>query len=144
MIQITPNVIASDTHLGSFLVYSAFRLLGHGRETAFQLWAVSIFTLNYFVTWIVLPKAEVSFGWKYLPGASGIRAVTRCMLVGIYPLAFVFGALLSFLLTNQIRIGIGWSNQFIGLGILALTLADQAAKVSSVEGVRSVGAVKWC
>jgi hypothetical protein len=66
------------------------------------------------------------------------------MLVGIYPLAFVFGALLSFLLTNQIRIGIGWSNQFIGLGILALTLADQAAKVSSVEGVRSVGAVKWC
>jgi hypothetical protein len=43
-----PNVIAySDNHLGSLLFYSAFRLLGQGRETAFQLWVVTIFTLNY-------------------------------------------------------------------------------------------------
>jgi hypothetical protein len=52
-----PNVIAlSDNHLGSILFYSAFRLLGHGRETAFQLWLVLIFTLNYFVTWFVLRR----------------------------------------------------------------------------------------
>jgi hypothetical protein len=70
--------------------------------------------------------------WEYLPGAGGIRAVTRCMLLGIYPLAFVSGALLSFLLANRIRIETGWSNEFIGLGILALTVADQAAKVGSV------------
>jgi hypothetical protein len=71
--------------------------------------------------------------WKFLPGAGGIRAVTRWMLVGIYPLAFVFGALLSFFLTNRIRIGTGWSNQFVGLGILALAVADQAGRVGSVS-----------
>jgi hypothetical protein len=51
------NVITySDNHLGSFLFYSVFRLLGAGRETAFQLWGITLFTLNYFVTWIVLRR----------------------------------------------------------------------------------------
>jgi hypothetical protein len=51
------NVITySDNHLGSFLFYSVFRILGADRETAFQLWAITLFTLNYFVTWIVLRK----------------------------------------------------------------------------------------
>ena len=51
------NVIAySDNHLGTFLFYSVFRILGVSRETAFQLWAVTLFTLNYLVTWIVLRK----------------------------------------------------------------------------------------
>ena len=71
--------------------------------------------------------------WKFLPGAGGIRAVTRCMLVGIYPLAFVFGTLLSFLLKNRIRTGRGWSNQFVGLAILALAVADQVGRVGSVS-----------
>src|SRR5438132_10710047 len=54
-----PNVITySDNHLGSFLFYSVFRILGAGRETAFQLWAVTIFSLNYFVTWIVLRRQQ--------------------------------------------------------------------------------------
>ena len=51
------NVITySDNHLGSFLFYSVFRLLGAGRETVFQLWGITLFTLNYFVTWIVLRR----------------------------------------------------------------------------------------
>ena len=51
------NVIAySDNHLGTFLFYSVFRILGVSRETAFQLWAVTLFTLNYLATWIVLRK----------------------------------------------------------------------------------------
>jgi hypothetical protein len=51
------NVITySDNHLGSFLFYSVFRILGAGRETAFQLWGITLFTLNYFVTWIVLRR----------------------------------------------------------------------------------------
>jgi hypothetical protein len=57
-----PNVITySDNHLGSFLIYSAFRFLGQDRETAFQLWCVALFTLNYFVTYFVLRKQE--FHW---------------------------------------------------------------------------------
>ena len=51
------NVITySDNHLGSFLFYSVFRTLGAGRETAFQLWGITLFTLDYFVTWIVLRR----------------------------------------------------------------------------------------
>ena len=51
------NVITySDNHLGSFLFYSVFRILGADRETAFQLWGITLFTLNYFVTWIVLRR----------------------------------------------------------------------------------------
>jgi hypothetical protein len=52
-----PNVITySDNHLGSLLFYFVFRIFGAGRETALQLWAVTIFALNYFVTWLVLQK----------------------------------------------------------------------------------------
>jgi hypothetical protein len=55
-----PNVITySDNHLGSFLFYSVFRSLGASRETAFQLWAVTIFALNYFITWFVLRRQQL-------------------------------------------------------------------------------------
>ena len=55
------NVIAySDNHLGSFLFYSLFRILGASRETAFQLWAITIFSLNYFVTYAVVRRQKFS------------------------------------------------------------------------------------
>ena len=50
-----PNVVTySDNHLGTFWFYSVFRMLGASRETAFQLWALIIFALNYCITWLVL------------------------------------------------------------------------------------------
>ena len=53
------NVIAySDNHLGSLLAYSLFRILGADRETAFQLWAITIFLLNYFVTYAVVRRQK--------------------------------------------------------------------------------------
>jgi hypothetical protein len=75
------NVITySDNHLGSFLFYSVFRLLGAHRETAFQLWAITLFTLNYFVTWLVLrrqgfhPVAAISAAYLFtFPFVMGIR-----------------------------------------------------------------------
>jgi hypothetical protein len=55
------NVIAySDNHLGSLLAYSLFRILGANRETAFQLWAITIFFLNYFVTYAVVRRQKFS------------------------------------------------------------------------------------
>jgi hypothetical protein len=55
------NVIAySDNHLGSLLAYSLFRILGANRETAFQLWAITIFLLNYFVTYAVVQRQKFS------------------------------------------------------------------------------------
>ena len=51
------NVTAySDSHLGTFLVYAVYRILGASRETSFQLWALTLFALNYSATWIVLRK----------------------------------------------------------------------------------------
>src|SRR6516225_1237541 len=75
------NVITySDNHLGSFLFYSVFRLLGADRETAFQLWAITLFTLNYFVTWLVLrrqgfhPVGAISAAYLFtFPFVMGIR-----------------------------------------------------------------------
>jgi hypothetical protein len=75
------NVITySDNHLGSFLFYSVFRILGADRETAFQLWAITLFTLNYFVTWIVLrrqrfhPVGALSAAYLFtFPYIMGIR-----------------------------------------------------------------------
>ena len=71
--------------------------------------------------------------WRYLPGAGGIRAVTRCALVAIYPLAFIFGAVVSFFMTNRNRMGAGRGKAFLGLSILTVAVADQAAKVDSVN-----------
>ena len=48
----------SDNHLGSLLAYSLFRILGANRETAFQLWAITIFLLNYFVTYAVVRRQK--------------------------------------------------------------------------------------
>lgn len=54
------NVIAySDNHLGSLLLYAIFRVFGASRETGFQLWGIAIFTLNYFVTYLVLRKQRL-------------------------------------------------------------------------------------
>jgi hypothetical protein len=54
------------------------------------------------------------------------------MLVGIYPLAFIVGALTSWLMINLNRVRRGWSAQFAGLGILAFTVLDQASYCGSV------------
>ena len=75
------NVITfSDNHLGSFLFYSMFRILGADRETGFQLWGITLFTLNYFVTWIVLrrqgfhPVGAIAAAYLFtFPFVMGIR-----------------------------------------------------------------------
>lgn len=52
-----PNVIAfSDNLLGTVPIYSTFRLLGKDRETAFQLWLLTLFVLNFICCYWVLFK----------------------------------------------------------------------------------------
>lgn len=51
------NVIAfSDNLIGTVPIYSAFRLLGMDRETAFQFWILALFILNFLCCWWVLRK----------------------------------------------------------------------------------------
>lgn len=53
----TKNVIAfSDNLLGTMPIYSFFRLLSFDKHTSFQLWILSLFTLNYVVCYIVIKK----------------------------------------------------------------------------------------
>lgn len=51
------NVIAfSDNLLGTVPIYSIFRLLDHDRETAFQYWLLSLFTLNFICCFYAMNK----------------------------------------------------------------------------------------
>jgi hypothetical protein len=51
------NVISlSDNLLGSMPIYSAFRVLGADRETAFQLWFIILFVLNFICCYWALQK----------------------------------------------------------------------------------------
>jgi len=50
-----PNVIAySDNLLGTAPLYSLFRSVGWNRESAFQLWAMALFALNYWCCFLAL------------------------------------------------------------------------------------------
>ena len=52
-----PNAIAfSDNLLGTLPIYSAFRLLGKDRETAFQFWLLVLFALNFICCFWALNK----------------------------------------------------------------------------------------
>jgi len=51
------NTIAlSDNLLGTVPVYSVFRIAGYDRETAYQLWLLTMFMLNYLCCFFVLNK----------------------------------------------------------------------------------------
>src|SRR5579871_2971771 len=63
-----PNVIAySDCHLGTLPLYALFRFAGADRETAFQLWALAQFALNYLCCAWVLRR----FGFGRVAATAG-------------------------------------------------------------------------
>jgi hypothetical protein len=73
------------------------------------------------------------FAWRFFPGAGGIRGVTRIMVVLLYPSVFIFGEVLSFFLKNRIHTETDWKIGFIVLGVLGLTVVDQAGRQYSVS-----------
>jgi hypothetical protein len=60
-------------------------------------------------------------------GAGGIRSVTRIMLVLLYPLGFIFALTSTALLESRLPRSANWNSGFLGLGLLGLTVLDQAA-----------------
>lgn len=50
----------ADNHLGTLPVYSFFRYLNFDRETSYQLWFFTLFTLNYFCCLWALRKLRVN------------------------------------------------------------------------------------
>lgn len=50
------SISFSDNLLGTMPIYSMYRILNFSRETAFQLWLLTLFVLNYICTYWVLKK----------------------------------------------------------------------------------------
>ncbi len=76
--------------------------------------------------------------WAYLPGAKSIRAVTRIALVLIYPVAFIFGAVVTHLMTALAPARSGSKSMLqllLGISVLGLTVVDQATGFSAAGGV---------
>ena len=73
------------------------------------------------------------FVWKFVPGAGGIRAVSRIILVLLYPAAAIFGLAITHVLNQRLRTEGHWKTWALSLGILALLVADQAAAVLSLS-----------
>jgi len=73
------------------------------------------------------------YAWAYIPGAGGIRGVTRIMLVLIYPVAFIFGMCATHCLNNRLSGRATWVRSLFGSGVLTLIVIDQAAAVPSVS-----------
>uniref|UniRef100_C6E5V4 Glycosyltransferase RgtA/B/C/D-like domain-containing protein n=1 Tax=Geobacter sp. (strain M21) TaxID=443144 RepID=C6E5V4_GEOSM len=94
-----PQVMTlSDNHLGTLPLYSLFRLLNFDRETAYQLWMLTLFVLNYLCAVVVLnlmrfnPVGAAAGGYFFtfsLPMSAQlghIQLLPRFMI----PLAFYF------------------------------------------------------
>ena len=76
--------------------------------------------------------------WAYLPGAGGIRAVTRVALVLIYPVAFIFGSVVTHLMTALEPGRAGSTSMLrllVGISVLGLTVVDQTTGFSAAGGV---------
>lgn len=50
------SISFSDNLLGTVPIYSIYRILNFSRETSFQLWLLTMFLLNYTITYFVLKK----------------------------------------------------------------------------------------
>jgi hypothetical protein len=104
------NVVAySDHHLGSFLFFSLFRVLGLNRETVFQLWAVTIFGLNYWITFLVLkkrklhPAGAVAGAYLFTFGALMAARMMHIQLAPRFMIPIAFGAAARFLETGHAK-----------------------------------------
>lgn len=162
-----PNVIAySDNHLGSFLFYSVFRILGAGRETAFQLWIISIFALNYFVTYFALKRQKFHLigatAGAYLFTFSLVMAVQlghiqlapRFMVPVAFWMAYVFvesGSIKSFVLllaacAYQIYLGI-YVGYFLilSLGLFFVVLFIHRSRLRAIRSfIATRGVRNFC
>jgi hypothetical protein len=76
--------------------------------------------------------------WASVPGAGSIRAVTRVVLVLIYPVAFIFGSVTTHIMTTLASAKAGSTSvirPLLGICVLGLTVLDQATWFSQAGGV---------
>lgn len=115
----TPNMISfSDNLLGTVPLYSLFRILGFEVFTAFQLWFISLFVLNYtafyyFAKWLfkngyaaIVGAFIFAFSIALMGQSSHVQVIPRFFI----PLAFYM----------LLRFRENFSPQYLFLGILFL------------------------
>jgi hypothetical protein len=71
--------------------------------------------------------------WAYFPGAGGIRGVTRIVLVLLYPIAFICGVILTYIMNRRQAARGSWTTGILATSILTLVIVDQAGVVVSMS-----------
>lgn len=107
-----------------------------GSETRFAM--LGVFLLLAVLTLYFSGFTLYRHVWAYLPGAGGIRAVTRVALVLIYPVAFIFGSVITHLMTALAPERAGSTSMLrllLGISVLGLTVVDQITPFSAAGGV---------
>jgi hypothetical protein len=93
------NVIArSDNLLGTAPVYSAFRAMGWSRESAFQLWILVLFALNFWCAFLALKTwtgSTIGAACGAFIFAFGIHQIGHLNHVQVYPRFMIPLALLG-------------------------------------------------
>jgi hypothetical protein len=100
------------------------RLLGLGMMSVLITLSVLTFYFHGFSLY--------RYVWAYVPGAGGIRCVTRIVLVLIYPIAFICGAIVTYLMNSRPIARASWMTGILAMGLLTLVV-DQAAGVASIS-----------
>jgi hypothetical protein len=112
----------------------------------FQARLPGLAMMTVFITLVVLTFYYRGFSlyryvWAYFPGAGGIRGVTRIALVLVYPVAFICGTIVTYLMNNPPVVGVSWIRGVLATGILALVVADQAGEVASMSKLECKGRI---
>jgi hypothetical protein len=84
------------------------------------------------LTFSIFDFSLYRYAWAYLPGAGGIRGVTRIMLVLIYPVAFIFGLSVTHCINHCLAGRTAWMRGLFALVAVTLIVIDQSADVPSV------------
>jgi hypothetical protein len=111
-------------------------------ESMFALAMMSVLIFSFVLTIYLLGFSLYRYAWQYLPGAGGIRGVSRIMLVLIYPMAFIFGLSVTHAINNWLDARAKWIRVLFGLGVLMLLVLDQAARVPSMSIVECVARIE--
>jgi hypothetical protein len=103
------TVALSDNHLGTFLFYSIFRLLGASRELAFQWWAITLCLLDFWSAWIILkrfrlhPIAAIGGAYLFTFAYAVVAQIAHIQLVPRFMVPVAFWMATVFLKSGQIK-----------------------------------------
>jgi hypothetical protein len=113
-----------------------------GSESTLSLAMIGVLFCSWGLTFHFFGFSLYRWVWTFLPGAGGIRGVTRIMLVLIYPVTFILGLCVTHGLNSRLAGRTTWGRSIFGLVILALLIVDQSAEVPSMSTAECLARVE--